>query len=464
MSETSTQVGSDGQELPESIYSGVVQRPDAEQLEYCNLPLPPINYQIYATIKDLDPQKEWPPMRFKERNKSIGVYRCLWDGDLRIISSTSMRHLRVNVNHFRRVSTIVADLLLTAPIAQLPEVVTVSEMEDAASRALVDQMRFGGSIVVTTVGGTSEYGVDGEFTGIMIDPETIQLSVIDPEHFYPTSDGGYIIVVPFVSNEAYDYKPDMAEVRICDRNGFVYRRIYKWQNNHFGALVEASPEPIEVSSYIIIPRSPLIDGWGTSAFPDIAPLVLEQAIRLSSYSHVLNMHESPTLVYSTALKDVDLLSVDPQTYEKDKRKVEAATGAVRDMRQQDVAIRSLAQTSAEYVEYSGNLGASAFFLQHLHQQISLSTGIPQVLYEGGAFTSGVSLKLMAVALYAQTLTMLERTKLGFEKILSKISDTEVTLDWKHFFDTLTEIAEEQPSTRQNEEGNSPEEVNRDDIT
>ena len=120
----------------------------------------------------------------------------------------------------------------------------------------------------------------------------------------------------------------------------VENRIYDWEAGSLGRL-EDIYEPTMVSMPVIIPRAPLIDGWGISAFADIAPLVLEQAVRLSSYSHILNAHESPTLIYTTSTKDVDILSVESQEFQPEKAKAEAMTSAYRDTRQQDVGIKPL---------------------------------------------------------------------------------------------------------------------------
>ena len=420
------QTTEDGRTIPDSIFSSLVQRANAEDLETGQFPLPTINYQIFATEEDISAGGEWPPQRFTGRNDNINLYRQLWNGNLTAISPTDATNLRVGVNHFRRAATIVADLLLSAPIEQSPEDTFIpQELEDAAAKALIDQMRFGGSVITA-------YLDDNGFAHLM---------VVDPASFYPTTVGGYISVVPFVSENADSSTFDAVEIRVADEEGRVERNVHQWDNGTIGDQIE-SLDPISTSFSVIVPRSPLIDGWGTSAFTDMAPVVLEQAIRLSSYSHVLNAHESPTLVYTTSLRDVDILAVDDDArYQDDKAKAEQITGSIRDLRQQDVAVKPLAQTSAEYVEYTGNLAASAFYLQHLHQQISLTTGIPQVLYDGGALTSGVALKLMAIALYSQTMAMLERTKLGIETVANRLygedSDS-VELEWPHYFDVIAE--------------------------
>ena len=156
----------------------------------------------------------------------------------------------------------------------------------------------------------------------------VRLHVFDPACFYPMVDGGYVTVIPFVSVDAESSRYDKAEVCIASPDGMVENRIYDWEAGSLGRL-EDIYEPTMVSMPVIIPRAPLIDGWGISAFADIAPLVLEQAVRLSSYSHILNAHESPTLIYTTSTKDVDILSVESQEFRPEKAKAEAMTSAYR---------------------------------------------------------------------------------------------------------------------------------------
>ena len=47
------QTTEDGRTIPDSIFSSLVQRANAEDLETGQFPLPTINYQIFATEEDI---------------------------------------------------------------------------------------------------------------------------------------------------------------------------------------------------------------------------------------------------------------------------------------------------------------------------------------------------------------------------------------------------------------------------
>ena len=130
-------------------------------------------------------------------------------------------------------ATIVADLLLSAPIEQSPEDTFIpQELEDAAAKALIDQMRFGGSVITA-------YLDDNGFAHLM---------VVDPASFYPTTVGGYISVVPFVSENADSSTFDAVEIRVADEEGRVERNVHQWDNGTIGDQIE-SLDPISTSFF-----------------------------------------------------------------------------------------------------------------------------------------------------------------------------------------------------------------------
>ena len=434
-------------EIITTIQTALVQHEKAEDLETEAFPIRPVNFLIPATLDDIE-DENWPPTRFRNRNYKLELMDDLWDGDFsRFVKNK--RSTRVSFNHFRKITTFTVDMLMSSRATlNVEDLMRGGDLVDALCRTITDQMKYGGSTVLGFVYGSGDEEDEAE--------DVLELLVVEPQYFYPLLEGGFIVAIPFISEKATGDEYDKARVIVAqpdEDNGLlkfrdsIYTRSGSSSDRTGGGLSEEDGSEVRTgaASAKVILRSPITSyGWGTPIFNDIAPLVLEQSIRLSSFSHVLNANEKPTLAFKTGDGESNLLTVDQDVRLRDvdqretyrKYAQEVVTTYMREIMRQDVATNIL-WGDAKYIEFTGQLSASQFFIQHLHQLISMSTGIPQVLYETGTPTSGVALDEMLIGLYLSTLAIFNRTKRGMEELLNDlvgVDDGNVQLEWDHYID------------------------------
>ena len=406
-------------ELPSSIADKLTQKPEINSIETSLLPIDPVDYTILASLADLEKDQVWPPTRFSNRNKVLRTLKRAWRGDISGFVEGNRRAVRVMDNSFKTAIRKITSLMLVSRIGQSTEVLNQLTLEHTVANSLIDQQSLGGSVLVA--------GLD--------ENEQLYLKAIDPEYFYPFSTDaqeGYIIAVPEVSPESdsTEENPDWLNV-IVAAEGKVVSRTYKYVEGSIGEQVEAEKE-LGPQMALIVPYLYTKDNWGTSEYETVLPYMLEMAIRMSSSSHILNAHEDPTLlIYNDKALEQSVLD---RTQTKDKDEIQRLmTAYVRDVKDQDVAAVRLKQGNAKYLTWDGNIEGSLTYTMFLKESIQEMLGIPKALIDETP-TSGVALKLQSVFFYAKTLSMIESTKMVVEMLLSGVSNSQITLEWPHYFD------------------------------
>ena len=408
-------------------YSKLVDREEAYKRETTILPLTTINWELYATVEEAlneaGSRKQWIPYRFSERQERLRLYRSLYDGNIKsLIPDPS--YARVMVNEFRQACLFTSDILTSVEITPSVEIFNAQVLENAISLAIVMLERDGIALLNTGVDEAGEPFI----------------TTVDPSCWFPRRDGGHILYVPYVSDEADTPRYDRAIMTIIEPEGETVEYEFEYQSdNSKGRLIETRPV-VGLNFVTPIYRAPTVPGWGTSLFDDLAPIVLEHTIRMTSYSKILNANENPLLNIFLTKEDMpDFGGSDTEEksdWEAGVSEVAMNRGkqAALDYRDQNVAVGLDSQTKLQYLTWDGNLDASAAYIEMLEQQISKITGIPKVLQEGAEVASGVALKRLYQKLYSATLSILNAMKYGLENALTAMSTGEVTVEWPHPFD------------------------------
>ena len=269
-----------------TAWSDLVDRAEASKRETLVLPLRRVNFDVTATVGEAV-AGEWPPVRFSDRQERLRLYRQVFDGTLSGLIQ-DRAYSRVAVNEFRQACLFKGDLLTSVPIGLTPEVVNPAVVANVMGQVVVNLERDGLAVLLSGV------GVDGVF-----------MRAVDADCWFPRSDGGHILMVPFVSDQAGTSQPDRVRMTMVEADGRSMEFVFVWAGSRRGELLGRRPLA-DRQHVTVLYRSPLVPGWGTSLFDDLGPVLLEHTVRLSSYSRILNAHENPLL--NVFLADDDLPS------------------------------------------------------------------------------------------------------------------------------------------------------------
>ena len=415
-----------------TAYTDLADREEAA-LREARLPLERINWDLYASVAEAV-SGEWMPARFNDRQRRLGLYRNVFDGDIVGVGGfladaaegliEDRSYARVLVNSFRQACLFKADLLTSTEIVQTPEVVPAQQLQNVASRAVVLQERDGGAIVNAGVNEAGPF-----------------LRVIDPSCWFPRADGGTVVAVPYTSDEAPTSLPDRLRMHVVEPDGRTMEFLFDYTSLYSrGSLISRRALP-DRNWFVKIVRAPEVPGWGTSLFDDLAPVLVEYAVRMTSYSKILNAHESPML--NLFVSDEDMPDFGGSTPVEAERWREGADDDARgraaqaaaELRRMDVSVGLDSSAKLQYLTWDGQLAASNAYLERLEQQVSKVSGIPLTLMQGQEVASGVALRRLFLPLYASTLAVLNDTRYALETALSAIvGGSAVKLEWPHPFD------------------------------
>ena len=428
-------------------YSKLRNREEDAKRETVKLPLEYVNWELYARESEIG--ETWPSVRFDIRDTRIALYEQLYRGNIGpLIVDQSYR--RVFVNWFGRCCDIMAKLLTSAEIMVNGVEVDDAMLQNIAADLIIDQIRYGGALLRTTL-----------FEGEPF------LQRIDPSCWYPTMDGGHVLSVPYTSDESDSPRHDRIRFTIIREDGSGEERIYTYggERRSTHKLLETNnlESPMFVTKILMSPHTSN-DFWGTSKFDDLSPVLLEQTIRLTSYSKILNAHENPMLNrYISESELPEFAGTTPAESLDPDRLREVANQAKDDWRAQNTAFSFDSVAKSEYLTWDGQLVASNFYLDRLEKEISMLTGIPEMLADGQEVPSGIALKRMFTILYAQSLAIKNDTQFGLETGLNALYENgSITIEWPHFFDELSddlEMMEDQsPFMMEEEDGSQSEEI------
>ncbi len=365
-------------------------------------------FNVFLAEDDIREGMEFPPHRFRQRDDRLASLKKLWLGDFS--EHLTLAKETVVINHFRNYSTQLANMLLMS----IPEGnVSVGALFDA----VVEQTAYGGCVLSA---------IDGE------------VQTIDPNTWYPLQDGSFYAVVPFISVEAHDSRPDAAEVWYFSEGGSVERAVYGWEGEYTGRgrLERLKQDWTNAGTHrsVVIPKLPTRGIWGTSKYIEIAAPTIEIANRGTRNSRVLDINGRPILTVTQAAEDAESqydLSGDPDTDANARAELEKALArenAREVIHWSDTTQK--AEFSAPNVE---GVRVSLEQMEYYNQTLSYFTGMPDL--EGSyQAPSGESLKREFLPLYAETSAMQNALVEGLLAI-----GVEVT--WPHIFDVMEGDAE-----------------------
>ena len=403
-------------------WSELVDRKDVARRETQSLPLRRICWELYATTREAVTGDRWIPPRFTNRQERLALYQQAFDGDLSgLIPDRS--YTRVALNEFRQACLFKADLLTSSDIMQTPEIIHPAVLTNAVSACVTSQEQNGIGLL--------NAGMDEEGEPF--------IRTIDPLCWFPRMDGGHIVAVPYVSDEATTDIPDRIRMDIIEPDGRAMRWEFEY-TSHYSKGRQLSRMSLPGLQYVVpVYRSPQVPGWGTSLFDDIAPIALEHMIRMTSYSKILNAHENPILNIFMGEDDVadfggstPLEEAEFEAGDQEAARIRAKYAA-QDYRNQDVGIGFDTEAKLDYMTWDGALEASNRMLDRLEEAIAKVSGVPKILRDGEGF-SGVALRRLFIPLYASTLAMLNDTRYALETILTMVNGGDVTIEWEHPFD------------------------------
>lgn len=386
-----------------------------------SFPLLDVDFDIFLRENEIEANiVSWPPKRFADRDNRLNLLRRMYQGDFKsFLNERDRQHANLPVNYLRRFSTIYSEqLLLSSPEGPIP----TETLVDVATDGIVGMTRDGGALI---------WGGEG--------PDGPWLDTIDPRWWYPYEDGGGVIVETRISLLADGVIPDEAVVTEIKPTGETIQTVRGYRR---GELLEPKDEPVElgISSVFESRTAPVLGRWGTSAYLDLAPPVVEIARTYGRISRAVRINGSPTLIYQANREDTkDRLGIDDGTSEEQD---DAIIRGLEEEYGQDVVTQQIDAVKAEFL----TIGSDAF--EGMRNQIEDSkrfinhlSGLPQ-LVDTDDQPSGESLKRQMLPFYAKSMVVQNELRLTIEQALAyALNDANVTIEWPHVFDTM----EDQPS-------------------
>lgn len=360
-----------------------------------------VSFDVYLRIEDLDENREFPPGRFAARDGRLDRLRNLWQGDFS--DELALTGQRVEPNLFRRYSQQIANLLTMIPPTGAPDGL---RLDNVLYDGIVDMTRYGAAVLY--------YGAE--------------LDVVDPGDWYPTRDGGHVIVREYVSDQADTPRPDRLEALIISPDGAETRRVYEWDMGRLGSALPAEAdddEPLE-ASVLVVPREPRQGIWGTSKYLDIHPAAIEISRRLSRNSRILDMFAAPIPAFRESQFDAEQRFGVPADDPADDRRQKIAEGYL------GMLVDEVVHLPADILDMFYLQPATEGVAQALAQVAAVvedyrdAAGIPNLQ---GQTLSGEALKRRFVFFYAET-RGLGRTLIDGVNRLTGLS-----AEWEHVFDS-----------------------------
>ena len=384
---------------------------------------------------------EWPPEKFRDRNRRVAVYDRLWGGHLAVLGG-DRKLFRIGTNPVRRVIARKGNILLmTEPVLTPDGTVGPLRLRTVAGQILSDMMRYGAALIQTGV----VSGAGGEETFVRI---------VNPASWYPTADDGYVQVLPYTDPDTDRAVEDKAAVFIADAAGRTVRQIRDYRDGQIGDIVEEDDE--WGMSYVLpVFADPEEDGWGTSLIDDMIGVIRELGVRKHQMSHILNANAEPTLVFVAEQSSLAGLIINAdysgfltrdqqQALQTPEQTYSAASAAAAEAMDSDVVVSDSPPVDASYVQYDGNAASALAFMQYLREDFFAASGLPEVLYRTNGLTgpSGESLKRQLFGLYADTMSLQLKARAGLETALNQTADTSgamYQLEWANSIEAFEDM-------------------------
>jgi len=347
---------------PAGLYTDP-DRPPAAERRLVGWPRPPLDGLLDAVVPDTidEPGEQWPPPEWSDRTAALAYYDLLWAGDISAHVEAPEQGA-VMTNWFRRVLQVQSAILTsTGPVGH----------EAAASQLLSNVARYGSAYLVR----------DGE--GRLWSPLSSES--------WETEGGRLVVCRPIRSRKGRD---DRLEFWSFSPDGTGSWRLVEARGRNIGLTLDEMS--FSGAMWERMDRPPAIPGrWGESQLDDMVPMVVTIALRQTGVNDVLTANEAPTTVVPASDDDIgNAVRGDPS------QPAELVELGRRQAQEELVAMRGHNQVWAAdgirqgYVlEWSGNLGASLDYLDHLSSQMGMLTGVKAALSgDSGNVPSGKALQ------------------------------------------------------------------------
>ncbi|WP_419923565.1 hypothetical protein [Candidatus Poriferisocius sp.] len=377
----------------------------------------PVSFDVYIRPDQIGPRKEWPPARFRARNKRLDYLAGLWRGSLG--AAIDLGANPVVVNEFKAYSVKLANLLLmsepTAPGVSVTAE-TIEELEpntrvmgdengliQVCFDALIDLTRYGGCLLLRLGGG---------------------LSVVEPRNWYPTREMGHLFVSPWLSDEAPDIRPDRLDVVWVAESG-VTRDTYAFDGEtQIGEHLDG--ELLGDGRVEVVARDPRQGIWGSAKYLEIWAPVAEIARRYSTNSRVLDLFTAPSPVFRQGDLDARArfnVTADDTQIQANQKILEGQLGIITG----DTIHLPDDLLDIEYLQPQTEGVAHALAqVEAMNMALRDIAGLPNLQ---GQTLSGEALKRLYIHFYAETSQIQTTLRLALETLL------EAAIDWPHIFDS-----------------------------
>ena len=232
---------------------------------------------------------------------------------------------------------------------------------------------------------------DGRGYVISVDGE---LAAPDARQCFETEDGDTLVVVTpgFTEENSHGYPDKLTISEIVGETATTwtaaYQIMHEGQVRNTGSMGAMLSEPVTSDgAWAYADRPPVFHSqWGTSIFHLIAPLVLEAAIRLSSRSTTLDVHEYPKLWVDAS--KIDLASIVSEHTDQHENLTEAQyQTALAKLLGFDL-IYSAESSPPQIVQASVDVAASNMQLEYIKQELRMLSGVVSALEGEGQMPSG----------------------------------------------------------------------------
>ena len=220
--------------------------------------------------------------------------------------------------------------------------------------------------------------------------------------------------------------------------------------DELGARTEQAPG--DDAALAVIPRAPDVDGWGTSALPEIMPAALELDRRFSLNSVALDKHSKPGLGYEISDSDLEAVAASWNTTITEQEwstrspleRLEIQREYLTMQRERDVFAVDKPVRGLRYLSWDSEMPGSFSQIDALKKELDLQTSILTLLDQHRDWPSGIAIQQVMIPLYARTLSLLERARFGMQTALGAVYASP-QLEWGHTFDTILRTPDEAPT-------------------
>ena len=357
---------------------------------------------IPVSSADFAEGASYPPVRAGARTRKLTALRGLYRGDMSHFVEDEQA-ASVATNWFFRLAEVLSALMVST---QPPE-----DLQDQIQACVIEMLTVGRGYFVM-------------YDDILFVPaaENCWRDYDDPDVLH--------VVSRYVSLESDAGQYDRAYVYSIGETTATLSDVVL-RDAKFGQVLNSSTDS---GSWSYADRPPVLDTWGTSAFEQLIPLVVELALRRTGVSRVLAKHESPTLVMPGNEVEIGkALTVSGQPGTLPQLGKPFIQQAAEDLLDSDSAWIPDNTTDPEYLTWDGQLVASFMQIDGLEQDLSMMTGLVQLLQLDSNPSSGTSLREQHRVL-SWTAGQL------WSRCLAALTDIVGTFEWPNPLDELFDAA------------------------